>query len=214
MNLKLKNASLVLKNKLNIHAHSKYSDGRNTLREMAIAYKANNFACAVLSEHDYSFTASSNKKSNLTEYFNECDSLSNELNYPVIAAIEISIPKTYEECVLIGRDAILNWFKYKDIAKLGDNYYLCWVHPMYHFVHLDFVNYIHSIEKHNYGVDFIDDNFAEHLKSEHPNVKLINSIDAHEVSALSENNKNLYNLINIEIKNENDLIYFLKTGDF
>jgi hypothetical protein len=99
--------------KINLHAHSNFSDGSNTIFEMAKEYKRQGFTCAVITDHVYSIDkpASGNRRWSLNlaswiEALRARDTARLHLDdYPIVLGAEFSIDKA-EECVVIGQDAV------------------------------------------------------------------------------------------------------------
>jgi len=100
-------------NYINMHAHSVYSDGKNTVTEMAMECKRLGFTACVLTDHVYSKDTCS---LNLNKYIDQIDvvaSASRVVGIPIICGIEISVGRM-EECLIFGEEAI------KEILHLRD----------------------------------------------------------------------------------------------
>jgi len=94
--------------KLNLHAHSNYSDGAHTVSMMAMQYKSLGFPCCVITDHVYSSDA--HYSNNLDKYFKqieEADRASKEHDIPVILGAEFSVSRS-EECLVFGKNAIIS----------------------------------------------------------------------------------------------------------
>lgn len=91
--------------KINLHAHTEYSDGANTIEEFALASKEIGFSVAVITEHiydvnwwpgiDYDKYVKQKKEAQL---------ISKKLDYPIIVGSEFTIGE--EECLVFGDQAI------------------------------------------------------------------------------------------------------------
>lgn len=225
--------------KLNLHAHSNFSDGRDTILNMAKCYQRNGYVCAVLTDHDYYFI---NLKTGeilwekLDNYFLEGERVQEELSYPVILGIEVSLINQ-EEGVLFGKKAIYEWFKerrdlrirnnWSDAKFKKENHAMILVHPMFS-------------PEYNYPQNFLDLFYAVEiytsghylLKGQSKNKKYfsvlnrmkncnrIRNLDAHAINRWFEGPDNIqsrpYCVNYIEdkviIKSEVDLIHFLRNS--
>jgi hypothetical protein len=177
--------------KLNLHLHTEYSDGRNTMKEMAVEAKIQGHVALVTSDHDYCM-----KSEDYTRQRIEAIQLYREVELPIICALEISLWS--EEAVLVGRDACIAWIKFREAHKLKTwtevyrfhppldeikellkpfTYGLCLVHPgcagdaeLYRM----FDCYEVMNAGHAWPQDYIDK-----LKILAPQAKPVNGIDAH-----------------------------------
>ena len=83
--------------KVNLHAHTRYSDGHNTIEEMVEEYQRNHFSCAVITDHfyhrgsKYSIDMESMKRAREEAY-----QLQKKKGYPVIVGIEHGLFKEEE----------------------------------------------------------------------------------------------------------------------
>ena len=68
--------------KLNLHLHTNYSDGSNTMREYAIAMKELSHVALVTSDHDYCMT-----EEKYAAQLIEAKELSKELDFPIICGL-------------------------------------------------------------------------------------------------------------------------------
>jgi hypothetical protein len=105
--------------KINLHTHSDFSDGSNTIRELAIACKELNHSCLVITDHLYSKSEGKTypEYSLTPQSFNrqilESHNVSIDLNYPIINGIELSV-KGYEEVLVFGTEAIRDIFRIRE----------------------------------------------------------------------------------------------------
>lgn len=135
---------------INLHAHTKFSDGANTMEDMVLAYIENGFICACFTDHDYFFyklpsedDAPTHKDDGtelilsevynwrweravfncwkLDEYFKEGKRLQDKYKYPVICGIEISCGNGEEAC-LFGEEACREWFKERSYIKKSQDW--------------------------------------------------------------------------------------------
>ena len=91
---------------LNLHCHSTYSDGSNSILELALAYKNSDHVCLCLTDHSYLIIdegvgGSIEKWDQLCA---EADDVSKKLDYPIIVGIEAYVRRA-EEILVFGRDA-------------------------------------------------------------------------------------------------------------
>lgn len=100
--------------KLNLHAHSKFSDGSHSVNSMAMRYKSLGFTCCVLTDHVYSNDAPySNSLEKYIRQIEEAKKASIENNIPIILGAEFSVSKS-EECLVFGQEAILYLLTLRD----------------------------------------------------------------------------------------------------
>jgi len=100
--------------KINLHAHSVYSDGVGTVLDMALVCRSLGFTACVITDHIYS--TDSSYSSSYEKYIRQVEDaklVSKELNYPVIIGAEVSIGR-YEEVLLFGSDAIVALLKMRN----------------------------------------------------------------------------------------------------
>ena len=92
--------------KLNLHAHTKYSDGHADIEGMLREYKKQGFTAAVITDHVYS--ADHKYSLNLEKYsaqVAEAYAMSAKHDFPVILGAEFSLHKL-EEVVIIGQPIV------------------------------------------------------------------------------------------------------------
>jgi len=92
---------------INLHAHTRNSDGADSIQEMAQEAKRLGHCALVITDHDY---ITGSYKSNLTELKTLEENKIN-LGIPVIIGSEIMTPMG--EYLLFGARAITNWNEYK-----------------------------------------------------------------------------------------------------
>jgi hypothetical protein len=111
---------------INLHAHSRYSDGHDSIAVMALEMKKLGHCCAVITDHVYSLdvAAVSGEVSEKEPMFSmsprayrlaraEAEALLELSGFPVIIGIELSI-KGYEEVVVIGTSAIKKIYELRE----------------------------------------------------------------------------------------------------
>lgn len=187
--------------KLNLHLHTKYSDGNSTILEMANVCKEQDHVALVISDHDYCMDPKSYRKQ-----CSEAKNLSGEIGYPIICGLEISL--YYEEAVLIGQAACLAWlyFRKKHRSKNWDeiyrfapgvdaikkvlhpfNYGLCLVHPGAHGPK-ELYEIFHCHEIMNAGHEWPRD-AQDKLLGLAPQSKPVRGIDAHSTLWFSKEHR-------------------------
>jgi len=103
--------------KINLHAHSRYSDGSNTIRDMALESKHLGFSACVITDHVYPSRKGITHTVSLDEAkfikaLIEANAVSKELDYPVILGAEFVV--NYEEILVFGTGAILSLLILRD----------------------------------------------------------------------------------------------------
>ena len=228
--------------KINLHAHSIYSDGDSTLSELVNMAESLGHTALVVTDHDWyldSFEKGHNKIESLKD-----------APIPIILGQEISTP--FGDCLLFGEKALLAYnglhismnkinysmyyfYKYGVVAKHSDwlqqerylklftermkdeNYALVLCHPFQYEIdsenmkdrvlsshEKEFFQLIHGVEVQN-NKDCINIEWLfQHMKH---GVKKLKNSDAHCLKDMST----CCNETEFPIKNENDLIFWLKT---
>lgn len=224
--------------KLNLHAHSKYSDGRATMEQMIETYKNNGYVCAVLTDHDYCFlkykdiwksTEEMKPEEGMKfalEKFNkqlsEAKELQEKYNFPVIIGMEISL--WGEEAVLFGKEAIIKWlsgdyFSAKEALVMGDEEQYknlsCWKERYgLIIVHPSMIKrkflyeVAHGFEIMNCGQDFSRGLSKQDIEKLKYPVPY-KGADAHSTKMLTEEAYQSNDVKNLLIKDENDIIDFI-----
>ena len=96
------------KYKINFHAHTRYSDGHGTIKEMAQAYKDKGFCCAVITDHWYGRHDLVMFSMSYEKYLKACEEakeVSKELDFPVIIGVEYGFFRC-EEALRFGHEFI------------------------------------------------------------------------------------------------------------
>lgn len=196
--------------KLNIHAHSLFSDGYNSPYKMALTAKQLGFTALVLTDHLYGNDRSSDYCSINDRSYplrrQSCREASEIL--PIIEGLEL--PVAGEEVLVFGEEAISYVLKcgkltIDDMVSLRDQtncaFILC--HP--HIKYEPLIPYIDGYELYNSCQhQFRSRDIADGLK---PLQRWSNS-DAHNVDMLGWS----YNILDTQITNEIELIEYIKSG--
>ena len=204
--------------KLNLHAHTRYSDGGSSIKEMAQAYKDAGFCCCVITDHYYGRLAyySLTKESYLVAR-EEAKKVSEELNYPVIIGIECGYNRM-EEINVFGHDAIMylfnNGIAHWNFEEARSKYNCAMIlnHPQA-TVSIDAGVYkvIDGFERCNSGQDYFEGEVGVEdrrvIPPEFAGINQYSNSDAHDIE-LDEG----FNLIDREIKTEEELVDFIKNG--
>ena len=198
-----------MKYKINIHAHSIFSDGKNSPLTMAIEAKRLGFTALVLTDHFYN---GKNPEVGMVE--------SKEHTYrkalrearevlPVIRGMEV--PYNGEEVLVFGSTAIKKIIKNKRIINLetlrkGHNCAIILCHPHVSWPTWgDMTRYVDGYERHNSGQDWFKNNKSLGQLKE---LQAWHNSDAHSKGMLSWG----YNLVNKKITTEDELIKLIKRG--
>jgi predicted metal-dependent phosphoesterase TrpH len=195
--------------KINIHAHTIFSDGLNTPYHMAMEAKRLGFTALVITDHYYGvdfseYSASADRYKLLRRACREARDV-----LPVIAGLEVSCAD--EEILVFGsaiNQEILNtsrptveqlqvWKKEHDAAII-----LC--HPCEQSNWDKLRPVLDGFERYNSGQDFFKDREFGALKGL---PEWCNS-DAHQTEGLARG----YNIVDTKITNEADLIKYIKRG--
>lgn len=104
--------------KINLHAHSRYSDGSNTIREMAVQCQALGFSACVITDHVYRKELGAPNSwgmdmVKLTAACKEAQTVSNSLRYPVLIGAEFTIGYG-EEILVYGLEAVKELMRRRD----------------------------------------------------------------------------------------------------
>lgn len=208
-----------MKYKLNLHAHTKYSDGKNTIKEMAAEYKKLGFSCAVISDHYYGeygqYDHFSMNRKKFLEAKEDAKIASDELEFPVIIGMEYGFFKS-EEVLCFGEEFIMKLYegvKYlDDFLKLRDNHpsacVLC--HPGLNegpngFIHFGGHNAIDGFEHYNSGQNMFRTAWRQ-VPKEFEGLTAFSNSDAHAARNLNR----AYNLVDKDIKTEEELIAYIR----
>lgn len=197
--------------KINIHAHSIFSDGRNSPYHMAMKAKELGFCCLVITDHWYpcreDVSLTWEKLKLLRSSVREAEEV-----LPVIIGLEL--PVAGEEILVFGEEAIRSIaaegnikFELSHVRILKKTipecaYILC--HPRQPSAEL--IEVIDGYELGNSGQNWIDDR-SEKFKEQLSHLPAWSNSDAHMSNMLTWG----FNQVNAEIKNETDLISYIKS---
>lgn len=147
---------------LNLHCHSRYSDGADSILELAKAYKAAGHIALVLTDHSYMDMP-------VEKWELECEEaaeVSKEIDFPIIVGLEAFIPNA-EEVLVFGReacrsllttDALQNIDNFKKwYAEQKEPFALILAHPYLWANHPDFYLLMDGYETTNCGMYWGDD---------------------------------------------------------
>lgn len=197
--------------KINIHAHSTFSDGHNKPLTMAFTAKSLGFSALVLTDHYYNglypeCAMVPEKEEDYSRALLEAGEV-----LPVIRGMEV--PYGGEEVLVFGSDAIrdiISNMGIHDIKSLRNRHncaiVLC--HPSGRDV--EFKRYLDGFERHNCGDDYfssggiIDEERLNHMKG----LQSWHNSDSHSARMLSL----CYNVLDKEITTEDQLIDYIKSG--
>lgn len=204
--------------KLNCHAHTNYSDGRNTMEEAVIAYKENDFNCAVFTDHYYSCPELSKHSLTPAKFRTQvlmAKQLEKQYDIPVIVGCEM-VFNDMEEVNVFGHEAILYIMQNGtalDIFKQARILFKCAMslnHPrLIESLKTPLDKVLDAYEVYNHGQCFFKQgrqNFSRTIPKMFRSLKPISNSDAHCMKELNCG----YNLITANIKTENDLIDWIK----
>jgi len=213
-----------MKYKINLHAHTRYSDGANTLQEMVFAYKHMGYCAAVLTDHHYTGSPDlANYSMNLDEYSSACekaDKISKLLNYPVIVGCEWGFFRC-EEVLCFGRSFITALLSHTDVSigkfkELKDTFGgACIVaHPILSenkFIEMGGHKVVDGYEGYNGGGDMFNPDFRK-LPPEFKDLRAYSNSDAHSINTLIDEGRrgDNYNLINEKIDDESKLLNYIR----
>lgn len=205
-----------MKSKINIHAHSLFSDGLNSPYKMALKAKELGFSALVLTDHFYGDEFSHKDQISLESliYLRRCKSEIERSIMPVILGVEI--PLLGHEVIVFGYEAVIailrNGLPTEESTagllydlKFSSNcaIVLCHPRPIHNENRAkDICNLIDGYEHINGGFDFFKGISHGSLKGKQ---RWCNS-DAHRANDLGQ----CYNILDVEIKNELDLIKYIK----
>lgn len=208
-------------NKIDLHAHSMWSDGSGTIEEMTTEYERLGFIASIITDHDYMIKDKYviDKQREEIKELNE----SSKFSIPIIQGCEITL--TYgEEAILFGEKAIDHWFTIIDKKEYEPgmfddfNHAIIWVHPRIYekyslIENAKFLSSFHGFEIENGGKHIFSENYKDN------GIDKINKIqefikyepyknsDAHSVRMI----KSSCNEIDRDITNEKDLIDWIKS---
>ena len=196
---------------LNLHTHSSYSDGADSILDLACAYKKSGHIALCLTDHDYIMDLEKWEKER-----EEATLVSKELDFPIIVGLEAFIPNLEEVLVfgyracqtLLATNALkdVNTFKaWFDIQT--EPFALILAHPYLWVDKPDFYKLMDGYEITNCNLYWGDD-YVERMKKLMPEPRRgYTNHDLHTIQNLSHPcNEVGEDLI---IRNELDLVQYL-----
>lgn len=205
------------KYKLNLHAHTKYSDGQNTILEMAEMYKELGHTCAVISDHCYGWSAIvhySMTREKFLKAIVDAKEAEQKLGFPVIIGMEYNFFRC-EEVLCFGREFLMRLYdgvsSVEEFIQLRCQYpsacVLC--HPCLKSGDNGFIAQrghlcIDGFEHYNHGQNMFLPEWRS-VPGEFEDLTAFSNSDAHGADRLSF----AHNLVDSPIKNESDLISYV-----
>lgn len=200
---------------LNLHCHSKYSDGADTIRELAIACKEAGHIALCLTDHSYLLTLDTWEKQR-----EEAAEIERELNFPIIVGLEAFVTNA-EELLVFGTEAcrsllstlplydakdFIGWYKTQN-----SHFALIVAHPYLWLKNPSFYLLMDGYETTNGGL-YWGDEYVEKMKTLMPSPRRgYIAQDLHTIRNLDlPCNEVAEDLI---IKNEVDLVTYLSIRD-
>jgi hypothetical protein len=200
--------------KINLHAHSTFSDGHNHPLTMARTAKVLGFSALVLSDHYYNgkYPECAMVPEKEEDYCKALEEAREVL--PVIRAMEV--PFSGEEVLVFGEGAIREIIDNKGIK---DNEHLKGIRERHNCAvvlchpsgaEVEFTEHLDGFERHNCGEDQFS--FGGSLDTERLNrlnhLQSWHNSDAHGARMLNR----CYNLLDTEVTTEEELIKYIKSG--
>ena len=203
--------------KLNLHAHTQYSDGGGTIKTMAEEYRKQGFSCAVITDHWYTRNDLSHYSMTYDKFLKaieDAKQVQKELDYPVIIGVEYGF-FCCEEVLCFGRDFIHALYKgVKSIEEFGElrkKYpsvcVLCHPGDASAFIEMGGVNVVDGYELYNSGQYMFS---RREVPKEFKNLTAFSNSDAHGIGTMRFG----YNFVNEDIKSEEQLIKFINKKKF
>lgn len=205
---------------LNLHCHSTYSDGSNSMEEIADAYMRGYHTALVLTDHDYLMT----EKSWEAEV-EEAQLLSERLNYPIIIGLEAHVKNLGEEVLIFGAEACRSWFSWRrihgdkvnflewhNIQKERESYHpfaLILAHPYLLKISQAFCDTMDGYEISNGGL-YWGDFYVDKMKALMPRAAPYHGIDLHHLGEMSQRCNEIDDE-DLMIRSETDLIHYIKS---
>ena len=200
--------------KINLHAHTDYSDGVNTIEEMARISRKIGFTALVITDHFYPGAPGlSLSLDSFNKQIEEARIVSNKLKYPIILGAEC-ILENKDEVNVFGTDAIKHILRSNsdsiELFKQVKKDYNCSMilnHPSNNHMmsyYIDLLTLVDGYELYNRGIKCIRDEDIEQIFTLVP---FYSNSDAHIDYNLNGN----YNIVTEKITTEDQLINFLKS---
>lgn len=209
---------------LNLHTHSHYSDGINSLGELVSAFQKNNHACLCVTDHDYSMTLYGYEQQR-----NEAAELSKVKGFPIFCGLEVSCGEG-EEALLFGSEVCREWLALRQVNDLmpfgtsgftfREGQFLKWArwtkrekalvlcHPTLRASIEGFYEVFDGYEVQNGGCIWPEDMIAS-MRKLMPKAKAFRNYDLHSLNCFSQYLKEC-NEVDRRIETESDLIKYIK----
>jgi len=205
------------KYKINLHSHTRYSDGGYTILEQTKKFKEAGFCCNVITDHVYEhMDLFSVRRDKFESQLLEAEQVSKELDFPIIVGIELRLLKV-EEMLLFGHEAIREVLKLTDSKKLGvdnlkeilANYKTATIlaHPSMRgdFYNLKIWELLDGFELYNSGCPFFKNSS---IPVELQRLRAFSNSDDHDLRKYKDD----YNYFSEKITNEDELINYITSG--
>ena len=207
--------------KINLHSHTRYSDGANTIKEMALTSKNLGFCCHVITDHYYGrddLAPYSLTKETFLEAIKEAEEVSREINFPIIVGAECGY-NNMEEINVFGKEAILylmdHGVSHDDYLRARANTWCAMQlnHPaVTNSLKSKVWEVIDCFERFNSGQDFFKGEYGDKDRRKIPielkGIRQTSNSDAHQFKSLDRG----YNLIDEKIESEGHLINYLRSS--
>jgi hypothetical protein len=186
-----------------------------------MAFKEAGHVCLCVTDHDYSLSFKSFK-----HQIEEAKKLEIKYDFPVICGLEITTQ--YEESLVFGTEACLDWMQKLEVVGtnifgVGETYFLKWVsecqydkalilcHPSLSAQIEGFYDYFDGYEIMNRGYEW-PIKFIQSMPRIMPKAKPFKNMDLHSLNSWAKEKYRVCNEIDISIKNEADLIHWIRNG--
>lgn len=201
---------------LNLHCHSNYSDGANSIFELASAYKNSGHIALCLTDHNQDFIV----PDQWLKQREEAAQVSAELDFPIIVGLECFVPN-FEEILIFGSAACLSAIAMADITSINafngwcisqkEPFAMILAHPSLHKNEADFYALMDGYEIMNGGLAWRSD-FVEKMKILMPPPRrAYKNQDLHSLTDIDLPCNEVEDLI---LKNETDLIKYLSVKEW
>jgi hypothetical protein len=189
------------------------------LETLLIAFKEAGHVCLCVTDHDYHLSLNKFKRQ-----IEVAKKLEIKYDFPIICGLEIATQ--YEESLVFGTDACLDWMEKLDVVGpnifgVSGEYFLEWVldcpyekalvlcHPSFSAQIEGFYTCFDGYEIMNRGCEWPIKSI-ELMQRIMPTAKPFKNMDLHSLISWKIERKRVCNEINTPIKNESDLIRWIK----
>ena len=206
--------------KINYHSHTRYSDGCDTIKTMALKAKELGFCCHVITDHFYGrgdSWASLTRKTYLKSV-EEAKAVSDKIEFPIFVGIEAGFERA-EEINIFGSYAIDFFFSkeggsygtYETYKHMRENHDCACIlnHPSLHkFFEKNGLDIIDGFEACNSGGYFFKEREEELQRLLDAGKHAFSNSDAHGDVSLDRG----YNVIDSSVSTEAELIRSIRKG--